>query len=102
MIKIIAKRPPKICINIESLKKALMDSIKTFILFLSTLLACIGLSFYFFENKKTAKKIAVIGIVLIIIIFGLNWYNSIQLDAEESARSIIGTISSNSTDITYP
>ena len=87
---------------LKRLEKATMISLENLILFIGSLISCLGFVLVLIENKKIAKKLIAFGLVLIVLSFGLSYWNSQIQEKEKSARSNTGIISSNLKNITYP
>jgi len=82
-------------IYLKRVRKVVMTILETLIALIGSIFSGLGLILVLVENKKTAKKFIVVGLVLISLSFGFSVLDSIIKGEEESARSPSGIISSN-------
>ncbi|MGA9100268.1 MAG: hypothetical protein WB392_15200 [Methanotrichaceae archaeon] len=79
-----------------------MNSVEIIVLFVGALFTSIGIILGYIEDKKTARKLAAVGIFFIFVSFGLTLWDSHQQDIINAAKSNNGEISSKLNNITYP
>jgi len=102
MRKSLNQRLLEMRIYLKYLRKTIMNTIEIIILFIGSIFSIVGLFLGYIEDKQKARKLAAIGIVLIVISFGLTLWDWNQQGIIDAAKSNSGEISSRSNDILYP